>query len=244
MSKGSELKSVGDGIKATPAAWSFGGSIPKHFERHVMRSVPLYEEGHKIVLQLSDFFIAPDSVCYEIGCSTGSLIHALAKHHDQKGKWIGIDIEDDMIDFAKQSISESKSRPNLSFVSNDACSFDYEPSDFIVAYYTIQFIRPRVRQFLIDRLFASLNWGGALIMFEKVRAPDARFQDICTALYNDFKVANDFSAEQILAKSSSLRGILEPFSSQGNLDMLQRAGFSDVMTVFKYVCFEGFLAIK
>jgi tRNA (cmo5U34)-methyltransferase len=38
--------------------------------------------------------------------------------------------------------------------------------------------------------------------------------------------------------------VLEPFSTQGNLDMLKRAGFVDVMTIMKYVCFEGFLAIK
>ena len=38
--------------------------------------------------------------------------------------------------------------------------------------------------------------------------------------------------------------MLEPFSTQGNLDLLARAGFKDVMTLIKYVCFEGFLAIK
>jgi tRNA (cmo5U34)-methyltransferase len=38
--------------------------------------------------------------------------------------------------------------------------------------------------------------------------------------------------------------VLEPFSTQGNLDLLSRAGFKDVMTLIKYVCFEGFLAIK
>ena len=45
-------------------------------------------------------------------------------------------------------------------------------------------------------------------------------------------------------KSRSLKGVMEPFSTQGNLDMLKRAGFQDVMTIQKYVCFEGFLAIK
>ncbi|RYE46734.1 MAG: methyltransferase, partial [Sphingobacteriales bacterium] len=50
--------------------------------------------------------------------------------------------------------------------------------------------------------------------------------------------------EEIITKSSSLRGILEPFSSQTNIEMLQRAGFTDIMTIFKHVCFEGFLAIK
>jgi tRNA (cmo5U34)-methyltransferase len=41
-----------------------------------------------------------------------------------------------------------------------------------------------------------------------------------------------------------LKGVLEPFSTQGNTDLLRRAGFVDLMTVMKYVCFEGYLAIK
>jgi tRNA (cmo5U34)-methyltransferase len=41
-----------------------------------------------------------------------------------------------------------------------------------------------------------------------------------------------------------LKGVLEPFSSKANIDMMARAGFEDIITVIKYICFEGFLAIK
>ena len=37
---------------------------------------------------------------------------------------------------------------------------------------------------------------------------------------------------------------MEPFSTQGNIDLMKRAGFVDIMPVSKWVCFEGFLAIK
>ncbi len=82
------------------------------------------------------------------------------------------------------------------------------------------------------------------MFFEKVRANDARFQDITTSLYNEYKLDQGYSAEEILFKTRSLKGILEPFSTQGNIDLLKRAGFVDMITVFKYVCFEGFLVIK
>mgnify|MGYP000692191902 CR=1 FL=1 len=81
-------------------------------------------------------------------------------------------------------------------------------------------------------------------MFEKVRGPDARFQDILNDLYTDFKLEQGYSSEEIIGKSRSLKGVLEPFSSQGNLDLLSRSGFVDIMTIFKYFCFEGILAIK
>jgi tRNA (cmo5U34)-methyltransferase len=93
-------------------------------------------------------------------------------------------------------------------------------------------------------VYENLNWGGAFIMFEKVRAPDARFQDYMSAMYLDYKLEQGYSADEIVAKSRSLKRVLEPFSSQANIDLLKRAGFQDVMSVMKYICFEGFLAIK
>jgi len=108
----------------------------------------------------------------------------------------------------------------------------------------MQFIPPRDRQQLFDRIYEALNWGGAFIMFEKVRAPDARFQDIATGLYNEFKLSQGFDEKEIVGKTRSLKGILEPFSTEGNFALFRRAGFEDVTTISKYICFEGFLAIK
>jgi hypothetical protein len=119
-----------------------------------------------------------------------------------------------------------------------------EPCDLVVAYYTVQFIRPRFRQPLFDRVFEALNWGGAFVLFEKVRGPDARFQDMLTALYDDYKREQGYDDREIMGKARSLRGVLEPYTSQANVDYLRRAGFSDVMPVMKYLGFEGILAIK
>ena len=83
-----------------------------------------------------------------------------------------------------------------------------------------------------------------ILFFEKVRAPDARFQDIMSLIYNEFKIKNGFSSSEIIEKSRSLKGVLDPFSSKENLLFLKRAGFKDYMSVFKFISFEGFIAIK
>ena len=54
----------------------------------------------------------------------------------------------------------------------------------------------------------------------------------------------DIDLKQIIYKSKSLKGVMEPFSTQGNLDLLKRAGFKDIVSIMKFVCFEGWLAIK
>ena len=233
---------AGDGIHVARASWTFGGETPQHFDRHVMRSVPNYEAGHRLIAQVSDFFVRKDSVAYEIGTSTGVLLRQLAKRHPLGTRWIGIDVERAMIEHARGAHRQTPA--NVEYLLGDACELDYEPSDFIVSYYTIQFVSPRRRQSLVDLIYKSLNWGGAFLLFEKVRAPDARFQDMMSALYTDYKLENGYTPEEVLGKASGLKGILEPFSTRGNLDMLHRAGFIDVMTIYKHVCFEGFLAIK
>ena len=117
-------------------------------------------------------------------------------------------------------------------------------SDFIICFYTLQFIHPKHRQNVLNKLFKSLNWGGALFLVEKVRSYDARTQDQMTTIYEEFKFSNGFSEKEVSGKKKSLKGILEPFSSNANILMLKRAGFKDVSTISKFISFEGFLAIK
>ena len=108
----------------------------------------------------------------------------------------------------------------------------------------MQFINPSFRQLVVDKLFKSLNWGGAFLFFEKVRGPDARFQDIMQTLYIEHKISEGYTEKEIIGKSLSLKGVLEPFSSNANIEMLKRAGFKDINLIFKRLSFEGYLAIK
>lgn len=234
---------VGQEIKTERANWNFGGNVPDTFVDHVRKSVPLYDEGHDLICYISDFFCLKDSTCYELGVSTGQLIKKMATYHEHKpnSKWIGIDAEPAMINKAKEYC---KGVNNIELYCDDVLLFDYEKSDLFVSYYCIQFIPARHRQEIFNKIYERLNWGGAFILFEKVRGPDARFQDMMVSLYNDFKKRNGFNAEEILNKTQSLKGVLDPFSTEGNLGLLKRAGFVDIMTIMKYICFEGFLAIK
>lgn len=236
------MERAGDSIQVKNAAWTFGGEVSKTFDEHVAKSVPLYHEGHNLITQIGDFFLSDGSICYDLGCSTGKLIHMLAERNQEKrGKFVAVDCEEGMIARTRERCQRYE---NILILHSDLLDLDFEQADLIIAYYTMQFIKPKNRQIMFNRIFEALNWGGGFLLFEKVRAPDARFQDMMTALYNDYKLDQGYTPEEIIAKARSLKGVLEPFSRQGNLDLLKRAGFVDIMTVMKYVCFEGFLAIK
>lgn len=234
---------AGDKIKTELSNFNFGGKTPKSFDKHVTKSVPLYELGQKLICKLSSFFINKDSVVYDLGCSTGTTLKMIDSYNSFKTmKLYGIDVEKNMLKQAKRKLKKTKNKIYLKNL--DVTKINFKKSDLIISYYTIQFLKPKYRQILINKIFKSLNWGGAFILFEKVRAPDARFQDMMTQLYNEYKSDIGYDSQEIYNKSLSLRSKLEPFSSNANKDFLKRAGFKDIMTIQKYCSFEGFLAIK
>ena len=242
-----DMSNVGDNVSSEKANWQFSGKVSEHFDAHIKKSVPLYSKGHELVCNISDFFVKENSTVYEIGCSTGTLTLKLTRYNKAKPKahFIGIDVEKDMIKCAKKNLAKSTPKPkNIDFICEDVLHLELASSDLIICYYAVQFIPPAMRQKIISKIYKALNWGGGFLLFEKTRAPDARFQDMFSTLYADYKLKQGYSAENIISKMMSLKGVLEPFSTQGNLDLLTRAGFMDIVVVQKYLSFEGFLAIK
>lgn len=234
-------KNTGNSIQADLGDWNFGEGVESKFDDHVRKSVPGYDISHYIALLLSDPFIKRSSNVLDIGCSTGTFARMLyARHSHKQPNIVGIDKQQNMLDKAIElDKSENLVFKNLDLIENELP----QNNDLVSSFYTMQFIPPSVRQDVINKIFESLNWGGGFFLFEKVRAPDARFQDYINHAFMNFKLES-FNAEEVVAKSNSLIGVMEPFSSQGNIDLLKRAGFVDICTVSKLLCFEGLLAIK
>ena len=126
-----------------------------------------------------------------------------------------------MVKVAKKNCNKFS---NIKIKHGDITTAKLNNLNFISSFYSIQFIRPSKRQALINKIYKSLIWGGGFLFFEKVRAPDARFQDMTTTMYNDFKLNQGFNEKEILNKTKSLKGVLEPFSSKANIQLLKRAG--------------------
>ena len=235
---------AGDNIKTNISSWDFGGDTANTFDDHISKSVPGYEFGQNLIASYSDFFVnlSPCNI-YDIGCSTGSLLEKIQSRHYKKDiNYYGIHIIPEMIDIAKKR--KYKKPGNLNFECADVLNIDIKDASIITSYYTLQFILPSLRQELVNKIYKSLNWGGAFFVFEKTRGFDARFQDLNTHVYNEYKINQGFQPEEIFAKSRSLVGILEPFSDGGNREMFERAGFKDIEYIFTNMCFKGWICIK
>ena len=215
--------------------------------RLVYKSIPFYREGHELIVKLSDYFIGSNkdiATCYDLGSSTGCLTYKLAKYHKNKHNitWCGIDQERSMILLAKKRYNNIN---NIKFICNNFLTLDFKnPSSFIICYYVLQFLNISDRISLLDKIYNTLSKGSGLIVFEKVFANDAKCQDIFHTLHMNLKKDNFFSPSEIYDKTESLKGVLLPNTSEDNLNMFYKIGFSKIHLIMKYLGFEGYLLIK
>jgi len=233
---------INKNIYSENAPWTFGKNIALKFDSHIEKSIPMYKETQWLCNEISDFFIKENCVVYDLGCSTGTYLKSLASRHKSKKQvtFYGVDVEKQMINFAKKK-NYSK---NIKYFHKDIIKLKMKKNDFTISFFTIQFIKQNYRQTIINKIYKNLKWGGAFFFAEKVRSYDARTQDMMNEIYKEWKLFNGFTDKEINAKTKSIKGVLDPFSTKGNNKMLKRAGFSDISSIAKFVCFEIFLAIK
>ncbi|MEC4565516.1 methyltransferase domain-containing protein [Paenibacillus sp. CMAA1739] len=230
------LKSSGD--------WRFDSEVVPIFDEHVRPSVPLYDEIHNMIKDMSYWFVEDDTNVYDIGTSTGETISNLsAIHSSKKIKYFGIDSSESMVQKARQRFEQNSS---ITITSQDVTdeNFVLNNASYVTAVLSIMFIPQRQRQDLINKIYNSLNYGGAFVMIEKIVGSSARFDEMWIELYHDLKLKNGLSHQEVVAKSQSIRGILKPYTVDENINMLKQSGFTNIDTFFKWNNFAGFIAIK
>ena len=244
-----KLKSSIDKNK-THFSWKFSKDIVKKFDDHIERSIPRYSDCHKLTKRISNFFLTENNSRYlDIGSTTGSLIEKISLHHEKlnKLKISGIEIEPHFCKFSKKRLNKLSLKHDINFHSEDVYSFLKKTNnkfDFVTSLFTLQFIKPSKRSEILNLIYKKMNWGSGFVFFEKVRGKDSRFQDIMNFLINLEKTDQNFNPTEIYGKSMSLVGVMEPFTHNGNLQLLKKAGFKDIDVIFKYVNFQGYLCIK
>ena len=160
------MAKVGDNISAGNANWSFSGDVAASFDAHVSKSVPFYHQGHELIAKLSDFFVGDDSLAYDVGCSTGTLlVHLAERNREKKARFIGIEPEAGMVEQARR-----RTQPFGSISIEQADFFDValEKCDLITSYYTIQFVRPRRRQAFFDKAHHLLNHARIFVVTRRI----------------------------------------------------------------------------
>ncbi len=231
---------------ASIKSFEFNHDVAEVFDDMVSRSVPFYDEIHKIILDLVDRKYEGGAI-YDLGCSTATTISILDKHFKKRGfktpDYIGIDNSAPMLEKASEKIKRNKVI-NAELVCSDIANVNFRKSGMIIMNYTLQFIKPTERPDLLKKIYKSLDKGGMFILSEKIKSSGHTVNDLLIELYYDFKRRNGYSELEISQKREALENVLIPITPEKQIELLKKAGFKKVEMIFRWYNFACYLGVK
>ena len=81
--------------------FKFGANVAKVFDDMVSRSVPFYGEMQRMVAELAADYAKPNSLVYDLGCSTGTTMLGMDTLVQEGIQFVGIDDSQEMLDKCK-----------------------------------------------------------------------------------------------------------------------------------------------
>ena len=222
--------------------FEFDEEVAAVFDDMLSRSVPFYKESQKITEFFALKHLKNDSIMYDLGSSTASLLINISKKLECEARLIGLDNSEAMLEQARKKCVALGA--NVELENADILEYDYKEADVFVSNYTLQFIRPLVREELVKKIAASLKKDGIFIFSEKVISHHSKLNKDLIECYYDFKKEQGYSEYEIMQKREALENVLVPYSEEENITMAKNCGFSHCEVVFRWANFATFIAIK
>ena len=222
--------------------FEFDEEVAAVFDDMLERSVPFYKESQKI----TEFFalknLNDEGILYDLGCSTASLLLNIHRSLDVNAELIGLDNSEAMLAQAKRKCEAYGAKVDV--LNADILDYDYKEADVFISNYTLQFIRPLVREELVKKIALALKKEGLFIFSEKVISHHSKLNKDLIEKYYAFKKEQGYSEYEIMQKREALENVLVPYSEEENIKMALNCGFSHCEVVFRWANFCTFIAIK
>jgi len=225
--------------------FEFDEEVAAVFDDMLSRSVPFYKESQKITQFFALKQLQDGGLLYDLGSSTASLLINISKQLPStcKARLVGLDNSEAMLEQASKKC-QALGALHVELENADILEYDYQKADVFVSNYTLQFIRPLVREELVKKISSSLKKDGVFIFSEKVISHQAKLNKDLIECYYDFKKEQGYSEFEISQKREALENVLVPYSEEENIKMAKNCGFSHCEAVFRWANFATFIAIK
>lgn len=190
-----------------PQHWTFKSeNIAAGFDSHVREQLPWYELATQLVAVIARHYISSDSVVYDIGASTGNI-----------GKAIEQSLTNNRARF--HAIEESQEMANRyigpgTLEIKDCLKYIYEPHDLSILFLVLMFIPYAKRESFLKRIYNLLNYGGAIIIVDKIEMPYGYSGSILRKMALAWKINAGVKSDEILQKELSLSGYQRPISEK------------------------------
>jgi tRNA (cmo5U34)-methyltransferase len=229
-----------------PEGFVFDQRVSEVFDDMVSRSVPGYATIQLLVADLANRF-ATEAPVYDLGCSTGNTLLAILKRAGSKPlKLVGIDNSEPMLKECRQKLPKEGPHEVL-LAEHDLTTLNelpYGPASVIILNLVLQFIPPIYRQDLLKSLYDQLNPGGCILIVEKTLQESEPINKLYIDYYHQYKEEMGYTQMEISNKREALENKLIPFQADKNIDLLKKAGFTQIAPFFQWMNFQGYLGIK
>jgi tRNA (cmo5U34)-methyltransferase len=224
--------------------FEFDGDVAAVFDDMLSRSVPFYKESQQLTTRFCLNALPEGGRVIDLGCSTASLLleieRGIGSHENIE--LIGIDNSHAMIEYARKKVEAYGSR--IVLVEGDILDYPFGTTRAVVCNYTLQFVRPMMREKLVQKIYGSLEEGGVFIFSEKVLSENSTLNKQLIDCYYDYKKKQGYSEYEIVQKREALENVLIPYTVDENSAMVKKSGFKSCDVLFQWANFATFVACK
>ena len=227
--------------------FKFDEQVAQVFGDMIKRSVPGYSQILHLLPTLVRNFKQKNLYYYDLGCSLGAGMLAIAEGlQDKQSTIVGVDNSAAMLEQAQTNLEQYKQSQRINFVLqlDNINRFELLPAAMILMNFTLQFIPLDQRNALIKKIYSALVPGGILILSEKIQFEDARINQALTEIHHQYKSDQGYSQLEISQKRDAIENVLLPESLDCHIARLQHAGFNTITPWIQNLQFVSFLAIK
>jgi tRNA (cmo5U34)-methyltransferase len=228
-----------------PEKWSFNQEVTDVFDDMLERSIPDYFNMRDLVNNLTLKYVRGETSILDLGCSTGGAIKDVIERLPRNVKFLGVEISEPMRVQARKNLKKFIELKQVDIVNCDLRhEFPSSENSVVLSVLTIQFIPIEYRQKIISSIYENLVTGGVFVFVEKILGNDSIGNAMLEDLYYKLKGENGYTEEQIRAKRRSLEGVLVPVTSDWNIDMMSKAGFTNIQQFWQQLNFAGWVGFK
>lgn len=228
-----------------PGSFRFDEPVVSVFSDMIRRSVPGYEDTLRLTGRLAARFAEEGCAIVDLGCSLGDSLLACAQALGRRPiPLLGIDNSAPMIAQAKARFAELALPLTPRFLCQDLRTAPLPRAALLVCNWTLQFLPPGDRTPVLERLFAALRPGGALLLSEKLCFEDPAEDALLSALHHEFKAAQGYSPSEIEGKRQALETVLVRETQAAHEARLRAVGFTHITLVQQNLNFASLLAVK
>ncbi|MCB1763742.1 MAG: carboxy-S-adenosyl-L-methionine synthase CmoA [Gammaproteobacteria bacterium] len=214
----------------------FDRQVAQVFPDMIHRSVPGYDTVIEMIAVLAGNYVEPGSLCYDLGCSLGASSQAMAQGiKAPECRILAVDNSPDMLAVAAEQLTPLQQTP-IEWICTDVLTFPIENASMVVLNFTLQFIPPAARFYLLSRIRQGMRPNGLLLLSEKITFSDPELEHTQIEMHHAFKRANGYNDLEISRKRSALEKVLIPETLAIHQNRLREAGFSHCHLWFQ--CFN------